>query len=562
MQKPELPSKSGPANPAKLMLSYRALPAWVVPALLSLGISLMAIAFASNTDTETPLFDLKEKVFQANNKGLLSLFKPPELVSAPPSQLHIAPAELTTTPDSAPPPDVFDATASIQQALEKDVKVGDRLSALLLILGGLSLLLAFAGKDKRLYMDHSGINFPKGMAAPLGWKLKRSWSELSAIVLRQSTSASAHRVDTNSDEEIQLLFTSGKADIKCNRLSKPELESFFQALDELAPHCIRSPEVVAFRHKMFSDKDSHFFTQLWEEELASHFAATNFVALTPGQKLLNNKITVTMHLSSGGLSAVYLAEHNKSMAIVKESVVPPGTSELNREKASQMFQREASLLMCLDHPQIAKVFDHFQENGRDYLLLEYVPGVTLREYVRRHGPQSEERVINWTMQLADILGYLHGQDPPIIHRDITPDNLIITPDGRIVLIDFGAANQFLGAATGTIIGKQFYIAPEQFRGKAVPASDIYSLGGTIFYLLTGRDPDALMSSHPAKLNDKVSNRTDSIVASCTQPDASKRVSSAEALLELLAAEPGSAVENDSSEEGEAVSIKENEAVYG
>ncbi|MBX9569008.1 MAG: serine/threonine protein kinase [Candidatus Obscuribacterales bacterium] len=560
----ESPDHSGQSSP-KLLLSYRALPGWFVPLTLCTGILLFAVALASNTQGYLDhLYRLNTSIQKIQNQGLISA--PPVIQLHPHNPqdpaLRVAPSDV---------PGLFPGQLQGDQFLtfedvQRNAKAGDRISALLLIMGALSLALAFAGKDKRLYMDHKGIQFPKAMAAPLGWKLKRSWSELSAIVLaRKSESAVPGSVSTEkTNQEIQLLFTSGKANIKCDRLSKAQIESLFHALDELAPHCIRSPELVAFRHKLFSDKSDHSFTQLWEEELASHFAATNFVALTPGQKLQNGKLSITMHLSSGGLSAVYLAEFGKGMAIVKESVVPPGTSDANRLKASQMFQREASLLMQLDHPRIAKVFDHFQENNRDYLLLEYIPGVTLREYVRRHGAQSEAKVIEWTKQLAEILEYLHGQDPPIIHRDITPDNLIITPDGRIVMIDFGAANQFLGAATGTIIGKQFYISPEQFRGKAEPASDIYAVGGTLHYLLTGRDPEALMRSHPAKVNDKLSERIDSIVAKCTEPEISKRLPTAKALLTLLAESQDSlSTDTTSSTNGaQSITVKENEAIYG
>ncbi len=550
----------GQARPKKFQLSYRALPGWFVPVFATLGLTLFSIAVVSNSpDT---FINATAAMHRLNNRGVVALIQQNNEPLAAGSG-RIAPPGLF---NSIPEPTI-DWTPTSLQERENNARAGDRISALLLILGSLSCILAFAGKDKRLSMDENGIKFPKAMAAPLGWKLKRSWAELSALVLvGKAQASSGSDVEGAADAEIELMFTSGKARIKCGRLSKSELESFFQALDDLAPHCIRSPELVAFRHKMFSDKTEHSFTQLWEEELASHFAATNFVALTPGQKLQNGKIKITMHLSSGGLSAVYLAEHGKTMAIVKESVVPPGTSEANRSKASQMFQREASLLMRLEHAQIAKVFDHFQEQGRDYLLLEYIPGVTLREYIRRHGPQSEANVTDWTKQLADILDYLHGQDPPIIHRDITPDNLIITPDGRIVLIDFGAANQFLGAATGTIIGKQFYIAPEQFRGKAEPASDIYSLGGTVFYLLTGRDPEALMRSNPKSVNDKLSERIDNIVARCTEPDLSKRIRSTKDLLKVWEdwerGLPARTEKSDSTQDAEPISIKENEAIYG
>jgi serine/threonine protein kinase len=110
---------------------------------------------------------------------------------------------------------------------------------------------------------------------------------------------------------------------------------------------------------------------------------------------------------------------------------------------------------------------------------------------------------------------------------------MITPSGEIVLIDFGAANQYLGNATGTIVGKQFYISPEQFRGKATPASDIYSLGGTIFFLLTGIDPDALAVAKPARQRSDVSTTMNELVARCTALDEKQRFGNADDLIAAI-----------------------------
>jgi serine/threonine-protein kinase len=128
------------------------------------------------------------------------------------------------------------------------------------------------------------------------------------------------------------------------------------------------------------------------------------------------------------------------------------------------------------------------------MVIEHINGMDLRAYVKEHGPQPERLIMRWAMESADILQYLHEQQPPIIHRDVTPDNLVLDRTGAIKLIDFGAANELIATATGTLVGKQAYISPEQFRGKAVPQSDIYALGCTLYYLATGHDPEALSES--------------------------------------------------------------------
>jgi serine/threonine-protein kinase len=153
--------------------------------------------------------------------------------------------------------------------------------------------------------------------------------------------------------------------------------------------------------------------------------------------------------------------------------------------------------------------------------------------VNRTGLQSEAIVLKWTAEIASILQYLHGLDPPIVHRDLTPDNIVLKEDGTIAVIDFGAANEYVGNATGTLIGKQSYIAPEQFRGKASPLSDLYALGCTLNFLLTGEDPEALSVSHPRTMHEGLSKSVDALVASLTALDEQDRVSSATELKETV-----------------------------
>jgi len=175
------------------------------------------------------------------------------------------------------------------------------------------------------------------------------------------------------------------------------------------------------------------------------------------------------------------------------------------------------------------------ENGRNYLLLQYANGQDLRQLVLQHGKQMERTVIEWADQITEVLQFLHAQAPPVVHRDLTPDNLVLSPAGEIILIDFGAANEFIGNATGTLVGKQSFISPEQFRGKACPQSDIYSFGGTMHFLLTGQEPVALSVSHPRSVDQSISEEMDNLIAEMTDLDVAKRISSAAVLSQRLAA---------------------------
>ncbi len=128
--------------------------------------------------------------------------------------------------------------------------------------------------------------------------------------------------------------------------------------------------------------------------------------------------------------------------------------------------------------------------------------------------------------------YLHSQNPPVIHRDLTPDNLVLRVDGQLVLIDFGAANAFVGTATGTMVGKQSYMPMEQLRGKSVPQSDIYSLGGTIYFLLTGRDPTPLEVSQ-VKSGTILPTSLNPLLAKCTAVEVADRFRSSEEFLTAI-----------------------------
>jgi hypothetical protein len=144
--------------------------------------------------------------------------------------------------------------------------------------------------------------------------------------------------------------------------------------------------------------------------------------------------------------------------------------------------------------------------------------------------QSEVRQEN---KLGSILEYLHGQEPPVVHRDFTPDNLILAKSGTLKLIDFNVAQQQESTTTGTVVGKQAYLPPEQFRGQPCPQSDLYGLGATLFYLLTGHDPVAITCSHPQELEPAVSSLLDSIVAQATALELAERFANVQAIKPLL-----------------------------
>ena len=224
------------------------------------------------------------------------------------------------------------------------------------------------------------------------------------------------------------------------------------------------------------------------EFFESWFRTSIYVPLEPGMKLGHNgELKVLKQLSMSAMSSVYLVVDNYGVQqILKESVQSSANDESKR-KAEAMFDREAALLSKLSHSGLAQVYDYFVQNDKRYILMEKLNGMNLRAVVKQRGRQSISTIIEWSLQIAEILDYLHSQEPAILHRDLSPENVILGDDNKVRLIDFGVAAE-LNNATGTVVGKLSYMAPEQYRGRARPESDLYSLGCLMYFLASGEDP--------------------------------------------------------------------------
>ena len=373
---------------------------------------------------------------------------------------------------------------------------------------------------------------------------KYKWEDLLSIVKVEGQNdvfELIFRDKSNGQSESQLKQCRLKIDLR--DFKDDDRKLFFQAIDELAGACDVSDEI---RKDYFpSPKESSVaYTLFWEEALASRRKSTVFVPLKEGDNLADGRITVQRQLAGQGWAATYLARMNERLVVLRESHL--STESEQSRKAAEMLQRESKILLSLKHKSIAEVLDSFVENGRNYLVLEYVPGRDLRQQVALAGALPQSTVIKMAIQICSILEYLHEQDPAVIHRDLSPDNLVITEHGDICLIDFGASKQSIENATGTLIGKQAFMAPEQLRGKASVKSDIYALGATLYWLLTATEPMALSQSYPKSKSAEISNALDDLIAEMTAFEANERpVSVAEIKARLqqipLEDEPGAVI---------------------
>ena len=197
-------------------------------------------------------------------------------------------------------------------------------------------------------------------------------------------------------------------------------------------------------------------------------------------------------LGQGGMGTTYLAWDTAKLLVLKEM----NTDMAAIPKAQELFEREAKILQSLHHPGIPEYYDFFVASGRKYLAMELIHGQDLDLYVMERGKVTLAQAIDWMMQLCEILGYIHQQQPPLIHRDIKPANILVrTIDKRIFLLDFGAVKE-IGTLGGTKIGAPDYMAPEQNNGQPCTQSDLYAIGPTLIFLLTGRNPADFIELQP------------------------------------------------------------------
>ena len=224
--------------------------------------------------------------------------------------------------------------------------------------------------------------------------------------------------------------------------------------------------------------------------------------LEPGTTLYQRYRIIGL-IGSGGMGAVYLADDNRlegRRCAVKETRLAPDLSEAAAQAMRDQFHQEASILARFDHPNLPKVSDYFSKGDRDYLVMDYIPGPDLHQIAADARSEGrflvEDTVLAWATQLCDALSYLHHQKPPVLHRDVKPANIKLTPEGRVKLVDFGLVKPLDPDNPKTLtglhgVGSLPYTPLEQYvdeLGHTDPRSDLYALGATLYHLLTGVEP--------------------------------------------------------------------------
>jgi len=266
--------------------------------------------------------------------------------------------------------------------------------------------------------------------------------------------------------------------------------------------------------------------------------------LTTGQ-VLQGRYRIVRLLGEGGYGAVYLVQDTRlggKYLALKESFD-------SSPEAQRQFQLEANLLASLSHPHLPRVSDYFIEpSGRQYLVMDFIEGQDLAELlVQRQAPLPEGQAVTWMLQVCQAVAYLHGQRPhPIIHRDIKPPNIKITPAGRAVLVDFGIAKIYVPKKGTARIAKAVssgFSPPEQYAGTTDTRSDVYALGATLYALVTGTVPpdafDRLVKQTPLApsrcYNPRLSPAVEQVILQAMELDPRRRFPSAQEMWQALQA---------------------------
>lgn len=254
--------------------------------------------------------------------------------------------------------------------------------------------------------------------------------------------------------------------------------------------------------------------------------------------LVDGKYKILSEIGHGGMSVVYMAineKANKTWAI--KEVRKDGV--LDFEAVRQGLIVETDLLKKLRHPNLPSIIDVIENSDNFLIVMDYIEGNSLSTALEEYGAQTQEDVIEWALQLCDVLGYLHSREPAIIYRDMKPANIMLKPDGTVMLIDFGTAREYKARniADTTCLGTIGYAAPEQFggMGQTDARTDIYCLGATLYHLVTGCNPsEPPYEIKPIReINPALSGGLERIITKCVQRNPDDRYQSCAELMYAL-----------------------------
>lgn len=320
-----------------------------------------------------------------------------------------------------------------------------------------------------------------------------------------------------------ILYQNGQYSIRDEGSANGTFVNSLQ-LDEHSPCVLNDGDQIGIGEQELLFSSAQIASAIHDIEsmptVMSSSSTTSEMTYLSSSVVLHNRYHVLGVLGQGGMSTIYRAEDNnlgQRIVVVKEMKLSGLQSQEELDKVLSAFEQEALLLAKLSHPSLPSIYDHFSENDHWYIVMQYIPGETLSRRLhalpqygktilaahpssgetpsRRLHTLPDERVavddaLNIGIKLGDVLGYLHAQTPPVIFSDLKPDNIMLTPEGNLYLIDFGIARLFeTTLSDDRKFVSQGYSPPEQYEStQLTPRADIYSLGATLHEMLSGLHP--------------------------------------------------------------------------
>lgn len=304
------------------------------------------------------------------------------------------------------------------------------------------------------------------------------------------------------------------------------------------PLCLRSCEVFTDLKEIVEWVKNR---KRSSDSLVARFAQEKFYAeitgISPGSYLLDH-YRIIKEIGRGGMSTVYLAVdefRNKSVAVkvaLKENTIDFGS-------IVQSLNAEVDIMKRLAHPFLPRIYDVIEKPDMMVIIMDYIEGRTVKSIIEEYGAMTEDQVIKIGRQLCEALQYLHQMTPPIIYRDMKPGNIMMRPNGDVMLIDFGTAREFKerNLADTTCLGTVGYAAPEQFggMGQTDARTDVYGLGVTLYHLITNMNPsEPPYEIKPIReINPTLSKQLECIIKKATQRDPNERYQSVEEMMYYL-----------------------------
>lgn len=328
---------------------------------------------------------------------------------------------------------------------------------------------------------------------------KYLWSHISSIKLEQ---------DILSFCAIDQTYT-----VNLKNVNPIERANLLQTIYKFAPKEAFSIE----DQETFQPNQKFSYTELWLQSLSGSPQQDSLIPLQKDSLLKDGIYQVIDILGAGGQGTAYLCSMSNSSkrVVLKETIFPLFVDKAIKRSSIDRFEKEATVLKSLEHKGIVGLLDAFIEDHRGYVVLEHIDGKNLR-VLRKQKAFEPEGLKQLVLQMCDVLEFLH--DNGYTHRDFTPENLILDKNNELKLIDFAVAQKVTDGITATVVGKHSYIAPEQFRGRACAQSDIYSLGATLFYLITGADPEPISKLKLSEENPFYGTAFNTIIENCTNLD--------------------------------------------